>query len=107
MMTETKKLTREELLAAKLQKIDDQRKAVLDQLNQERVRARSKLVGMERKRRSRALILIGASCEMAMKADPANIEKVKALVLKHLTRAADQALVTEYLSGISGIGRGG
>ena len=41
-MTEAKKLTREELLAAKLQKIDDQRKAVLDQLNRERVRARSK-----------------------------------------------------------------
>ena len=107
MMTEAKKLTREELLAAKLQKIDDQRKAVLDQLNRERVRARSKLVGMERKRRSRALILIGASCELAMKADPANIEKVKMLVLKHLTREADQVLVTEYLAGISEIGRGG
>ena len=99
-MTETKKLTREELLAAKLQKIDDQRKAVLDQLNRERVRARSRLQGMERKRRSRALILIGASCELAMKADAANIEKVKALVLKHLTREADQALVTEYLAGV-------
>ena len=107
MMTEAKKLTREELLAAKLQKIDDQRKAVLDQLNQERVRARSKLVGMERKRRSRALILIGASCELAMKADPANIEKVKWLVLKHLTREADQVLVAEYLAGISEIRRGG
>ena len=107
MMTEAKKLTREELLAAKLQKIDDQRKAVLDQLNQERVRARSKLVGMERKRRSRALILIGASCELAMKADPANIEKVKLLVLKHLTREADQVLVTEYLAGISEIRRVG
>ena len=106
-MTEAKKLTREELLAAKLQKIDDQRKAVLDQLNRERVRARSKLVGMERKRRSRALILIGASCELAMKADPANIEKVKMLVLKHLTRAADQVLVTEYLAGMSEISRGG
>ena len=107
MMTEAKKMTREELLAAKLQKIDDQRKAVLDQLNRERVRARSKLVGMERKRRSRALILIGASCELAMKADPANIEKVKMLVLKHLTREADQVLVTEYLAGISEISRGG
>ena len=107
MMTEAKKLTREELLAAKLQKIDDQRKVVLDQLNQERVRARSKLVGMERKRRSRALILIGASCELAMKADPANIEKVKMLVLKHLTREADQVLVTEYLAGISEIRRDG
>lgn len=107
MMTEAKKLTREDLLAAKLQKIDDQRKAVLDQLNRERVRARSKLVGMERKRRSRALILIGASCELAMKADPANIEKVKMLVLKHLTREADQVLVTEYLAGISEISRGG
>ena len=101
MMTEAKKLTREELLAAQLQKIDDQRKAVLDKLNRERVRARSKLVGMERKRRSRALILIGASCELAMKADPANIEKVKMLVLKHLTRAADQGLVNDYLAGIS------
>ena len=107
MMTEAKKLTREELLAAKLQKIDDQRKAVLDQLNREWVRARSKLVGMERKRRSRALILIGASCELAMKADPANIEKVKMLVLKHLTREADQVLVTEYLAGMSEIRRGG
>ena len=29
-MTEAKKLTREELLAAKLQKIDDQRKELLD-----------------------------------------------------------------------------
>ena len=106
-MTEAKKLTREDLLAAKLQKIDDQRKAVLDQLNRERVRARSKLVGMERKRRSRALILIGASCELAMKADPANIEKVKMLVLKHLTREADQVLVAEYLAGISEISRGG
>lgn len=103
-MTEAKKLTREDLLAAKLQKIDDQRKAVLDKLNLERVRARSKLVGMERKRRSRALILIGASCELAMKADPTNIEKVKALVLKHLTREADQALVTEYLAGVVAIG---
>ena len=99
-MTEVKKLTREELLSGKLQKIDDQRKAVLDQLNRERVRARSRLQGMERKRRSRALILIGASCELAMKADAANIEKVKALVLKHLTREADQALVTEYLAGV-------
>ena len=107
MMTEAKKLTREELLAAQLQKIDDQRKAVLDKLNRERVRARSKLVGMERKRRSRALILIGASCELAMKADPANIEKVKWLVLKHLTREADQVLVAEYLAGISEISRGG
>ena len=107
MMTEAKKLTREELLTAKLQKIDDQRKAVLDQLNRERVRARSKLVGMERKRRSRALILIGASCELAMKADPANIEKVKMLVLKHLTREADQVLVAEYLAGMSEISRGG
>ena len=106
-MTEAKKLTREDLLAAKLQKIDDQRKALLDQLNRERVRARSKLVGMERKRRSRALILIGASCELAMKADPANIEKVKMLVLKHLTREADQVLVAEYLAGISEISRGG
>ena len=106
-MTEAKKMTREELLAAKLQKIDDQRKAVLDQLNRERVRARSKLVGMERKRRSRALILIGASCELAMKADPANIEKVKMLVLKHLTRPADQVLVAEYLAGMSEISRGG
>lgn len=103
-MTEAKKLTREELLAAKLQKIDGERKAVLDKLNRERVRARSKLVGMERKRRSRALILIGASCELAMKADLANIEKVQALVLKHLTREADQALVTEYLAGVVAIG---
>ena len=103
-MTEAKKLTREDLLAAKLRKIDDQRKAVLDKLNRERVRARSKLVGMERKRRSRALILIGASCELAMKADPANIEKVKMLVLKHLTKEADQALVTEYLAGVMAIG---
>jgi hypothetical protein len=103
MMTEAKKLTREDLLVAKLQKIDDQRKAVLNKLNQERVRARSKLVGMERKRRSRALILIGASCELAMKADPANIEKVKMLVLKHLTREADQVLVAEYLAGIKGL----
>ena len=99
-MTEVKKLTREELLAAKLQKIDYQRKAVLDQLNRERVRARSKVMGTERKRRSRALILIGASCELAMKADGANVEKVKMLVMKHLTRAADQALVTEYLAGV-------
>ena len=99
-MTEAKKLTREELLAAKLQKIDDQRKAVLDQLNRERVRARSRLQGMERKRRSRALILIGASCELAMKADGANVEKVKMLVMTHLTREADQALVTEYLAGV-------
>ena len=38
-----------------------------------------------------------------MKADPSNIEKVKALVLKHLTREADQVLVTEYLGGISGV----
>ena len=103
-MTEAKKLTREDLLAAKLQKIDDQRKAVLDKLNLERVRARSKLVGIERKRRSRALILIGASCELAMKADPTNIEKVKLLVLKHLTREADQVLVTEYLAGVVAIG---
>ena len=103
-MTEAKKLTREELLNAKLQKIDDQRKAVLDKLNLERVRARSKLVGTERKRRSRALILIGASCELAMKADPGNIERVKMLVLKHLTREADRVLVNEYLGGISGIG---
>ena len=103
-MTEAKKLTREELLNAKLQKIDDQRKAVLDKLNRERVRARSKLIGTERKRRSRALILIGASCELAMKADGANIEKVKALVLKHLTREADQVLVTEYLAGVMAIG---
>ena len=93
-MTEAKKLTREELLAAKLQKIDDQRKALLDKLNRERVRARSKLMGTERKRRSRALILIGASCELAMKADPGNIERVKMLVMKHLTREADQVLVT-------------
>ena len=99
-MTEAKKLTREELLNAKLQKIDDQRKAVLDKLNRERVRARSKLMGTERKRRSRALILIGASCELAMKADPSNIEKVKMLVMKHLTREADKALVTEYLAGV-------
>ena len=103
-MTEAKKLTREELLAAKLQKIDDQRKELLDKLNRERVRARSKLIGTERKRRSRALILIGASCELAMKADPSNIEKVKALVLKHLTREADQVLVTEYLGRVSGMG---
>ena len=103
-MTEVKKLTREELLAAKLQKIDDQRKAVLDQLNRERVRARSRLQGMERKRRSRALILIGASCELAMKADASNIEKVKMLVMKHLTREADQALVTEYLAGVTAVG---
>ena len=103
-MTETKKLTREELLAAKLQKIDDQRKALLDKLNRERVRARSKLMGTERKRRSRALILIGASCELAMKADPSNIEKVKMLVMKHLTREADQVLVTEYLAGVMAIG---
>ena len=103
-MTEAKKLTREELLAAKLQKIDDQRKELLDKLNRERVRARSKVMGTERKRRSRALILIGASCELAMKADASNIEKVKMLVMKHLTREADQVLVTEYLSGISGIG---
>ena len=99
-MTEAKKLTREELLAAKLQKIDDQRKAVLDKLNRERVRARSKVMGTERKRRSRALILIGASCELAMKADVSNIEKVKALVLKHLTREADKVLVDEYLAGV-------
>ena len=99
-MTEANKLTREELLAAKLQKIDDQRKAVLDQLNRERVRARSKVMGTERKRRSRALILIGASCELAMKADASNIEKVKMLVMKHLTREADKALVTEYLAGV-------
>ena len=103
-MTEAKKLTREELLAAKLQKIDDQRKELLDKLNRERVRARSKLMGTERKRRSRALILIGASCELAMKADTSNIEKVKALVLKHLTREADQVLVTEYLAGVMAIG---
>ena len=103
-MTEVKKLTREELLAAKLQKIDDQRKAVLDKLNRERVRARSKLIGTERKRRSRALILIGASCELAMKADASNIEKVKMLVMKHLTREADQDLVAEYLGWIVGIG---
>ena len=102
-MTEAKKLTREELLAAKLQKIDDQRKAVLDKLNRERVRARSKLIWTVRKRRSRALILIGASCELAMKADAANIEKVKMLVMKHLTREADRVLVNEYLSGISGV----
>ena len=102
-MTEAKKLTREELLAAKLQKIDDQRKAVLDKLNRERVRARSKLMGTERKRRTRALILIGASCELAMKADASNIEKVKMLVMKHLTREADKVLVNEYLSGISGV----
>ena len=61
-------------------------------------------MGTVRKRRSRALILIGASCELAMKADAANIEKVKMLVMKHLTREADQALVNEYLSGISGVG---
>ena len=103
-MTEAKKLTREELLAAKLQKIDDQRKELLDKLNRERVRARSELMGTVRKRRSRALILIGASCELAMKADAANIEKVKALVLKHLTREADQAFVNEYLGVISVIG---
>ena len=102
-MTEAKKLTREELLAAKLQKIDDQRKAVLDKLNRERVRARSKLMGTVRKRRSRALILIGASCELAMKADPGNIERVKMLVMKHFTREADRVLVNEYLSGISGV----
>ena len=103
-MTEAKKLTREELLAAKLQKIDDQRKALLDKLNLERVRARSKLMGTVRKRRSRALILIGASCELAMKADPGNIERVKMLVMKHLTREADQVLVTEYLAGVMAIG---
>ena len=103
-MTEAKKLTREELLAAKLQKIDDQRKAVLDKLNRERVRARSKVMGTERKRRLRALILIGASCELAMKADPSNIEKVKMLVMKHLTREADQVLVTGYLAGVMAIG---
>ena len=103
-MTEAKKPTREELLAAKLQKIDDQRKALLDKLNLERVRARSKLMGTERKRRSRALILIGASCELAMKADASNIEKVKMLVMKHLTREADQALVTEYLAGVTAVG---
>ena len=103
-MTEAKKLTREELLNAKLQKIDDQRKAVLDKLNLERVRARSKSIGTERKRRSRALILIGASCELAMKADPSNIERVKMLVMKHLTREADQVLVTEYLAGVMAIG---
>ena len=103
-MTEAKKPTREELLAAKLQKIDDQRKELLDKLNRERVRARSKVMGTERKRRSRALILIGASCELAMKADVSNIEKVKALVMKHLTRAADQALVTEYLAGVTAVG---
>ena len=72
-MTEANKLTREELLAAKLQKIDDQRKELLDKLNRERVRARSKVMGTERKRRSRALILIGASCELAMKADASNM----------------------------------
>ena len=94
-MTEAKKLTREELLAAKLQKIDDQRKAVLDKLNLERVRARSKLMGTERKRRSRALILIGASCELAMKSDPANIEKVKMLLMKHFTRESDKVFVNE------------
>ena len=99
-MTEAKKLTREEILAGRLQKIDDQRKAVLDKLNRERVRARSKVMGMERKRRSRALILIGAACELAMRADASNIEKVKMLVMKHLTREADQALVAEYLAGI-------
>ena len=103
-MTEAKKPTREDLLAARLLKIDDQRKAVLDQLNRERVRARSRLQGMERKHRSRALMLIGAACELAMKVDPSNVEKVKALVLKHLTREADRVLVTEYLGGISGVG---
>jgi hypothetical protein len=100
-MTEAKKPTREELLAAKLQKIEEQRKAVLDKLNKERIRARSRVQGMERKRRSRALILIGASCELAIKADSTNIEKVKALIMKHLTKEADQALVNEFLSELS------
>ena len=44
-MTDAKKPTREDLLAARLLKIDDQRKAVLDKLNRERVRARSKVMG--------------------------------------------------------------
>ena len=61
-------------------------------------------MGTVRKRRSRAVILIGASCELAMKADPSNIEKVKMLVMKHLTREADQDLVNEYLSGFLGFG---
>ena len=39
-----------------------------------------------------------------MKADPSNIERVKMLVMKHLTREADQVLVTEYLAGVMAIG---
>ena len=35
-----------------------------------------------------------------MKADASNIEKVKMLVMKHLTREADKDLVTEYLAGV-------
>ena len=98
---EKPKLTREALLATKLEKIEAQRKDVLDKINKERFRTRSLAQGTERKRRSRALILIGASCELAIKADPANLQKVKALVMKHLTKESDQALVSEYLSGFS------
>ena len=95
------KLTREALLVAKLAKFDAGRKAVLDEIKKQRIRAKSLTQGAERKRRSRALILIGASCELAIKADPANLQKVKALVMKHLTKEGDQALVNDYLLGFS------
>jgi hypothetical protein len=95
------KPTREEALSAKLAKLEEQQKKIADQLKKERLKGRSKAQGEARKRRSRALILIGASCELAMKADEGNIEKVKVLIMKHLTKQADQELVTEYLKGVS------
>ena len=100
-VVEKPKLTREAMLVAKLAKFDAGRKAVLDEIKKQRIRARSLAQGAERKRRSRALILIGASCELAIKADPANLQKVKALVMKHLTKEGNQALVNEYLLGFS------
>ena len=96
-----KKPTREELLAVKLKKIDDQRKEILEKLAKERMLARSRASGENRKRRSRALILIGASCELAMKGNPENIETVKSLIMRHLTKEADQVFVAEFLNRIN------
>lgn len=97
--------SREEQLRVRLAKLDAQREEAAAMLRREQSRLKSRAAGEARKRRSRALILMGAACEASVKADAANTARVMGLMQRYLTKPTDIALVAEFVKTLDASGQ--
>ena len=94
--------SREEQLRARLAKLDAQREEAAAELRREQSRLKARAASETRKRRSRALILMGAACEASVKAEAANSARVLSLVQRYLTKSTDVELVAAFLQEMNG-----